>query len=104
MSVRVCMHSLHVLGCDGALRHVVANLADRENGPVTNERGFPPQLVWPKPQLFQCGNFAFALGDCVINAGVISQLVSLNLKHFWQHRGHTWLLCKEKDPNPYLST
>jgi hypothetical protein len=23
------------LGCDGALRHVVANLADSKNGPVT---------------------------------------------------------------------
>ena len=70
------------LGCDGALRHVVANLADSKNGLVTNDRGFPPQLVWPKPQLFQCGNFVFALRDRVINAGVISELASLNLKHF----------------------
>jgi hypothetical protein len=74
---------LHVLGCDGALRHVLANLADSENGPVTNNRGVLPQLVSPKPQRFQCGNFVFALRDRVINAGVISQLVSLNLKHFW---------------------
>ena len=36
-----------------------------------------------RPQLFQCGNFVFALRDRVINAGVIGQLVSLNLKHFW---------------------
>jgi hypothetical protein len=49
----------------------------------TNDRGFTPQLVWPKPQLFQCDNFVFALRDRVINAGVISQLASLNLKHFW---------------------
>src|SRR5262249_1785974 len=33
------------------------------------------------------------LRDRVINAGVISELVSLNLKHFWKHRGHTWLPC-----------
>jgi len=66
-----------------ALCNVLANLWDSEDGPITNDRGLPPQRVWPKPQLFQCGSFVFALRDRVINAGVIGQLVSLNLKHFW---------------------